>query len=174
MSRAVRLSIGCLSLIAALAIESSAQQAGAVSSPSASGKTHTAFHLEVLSDTKGANLGPYLTEFMTNLRKNWYSFIPEEARPPQLAAGVTSIELTILKTGQTQGIKIVRQSGSYPFDRAGWGGVVKSLPAPPLPSQFKGEFLELRMQFYYNPEKLPPDEQPTPPPGSKKEEKHGV
>ena len=166
MTRAVRLSIVCLFLISVLGVESPSQQPAATSSPSSDSKAHTAFRLEVLSDAKGADFGPYLTELMTNIRKNWYGFIPEEARPPQLAAGVTTIELTILKSGEAQGVKIVHQSGLYPLDRAAWGGLVKSLPASPLPDQFKGKFLRLRMRFYYNPQKLPLDEQPERPPST--------
>ena len=47
------------------------------------------------------------------------------------------------------------------LDRAAWGGITACNPFDPLPQQFKGDYLALRMHFYYNPEKLPPiDNQP--------------
>lgn len=119
-------------------------------------------NLEVLSDTKGVDFNPYLSKLVQQIRKNWYNLIPEEARPPQLAAGKTSIEFAILPTGQFAGMKIVHQSGMVSMDRAAWGGITACNPFDPLPHQFKGEFLALRMHFYYNPKKLPPNEQPVP------------
>jgi outer membrane biosynthesis protein TonB len=121
-------------------------------------------NLEVLSDTKGVDFNPYLSKLVQQIRKNWYNLIPEEARPPQLAVGKTSIEFAILPTGQFAGMKIVHQSGMVSMDRAAWGGITACNPFDPLPHQFKGEFLALRMHFYYNPQKLPPNEQPIPPP----------
>jgi TonB family protein len=134
-------------------------------------KAGTAGNLEVLSDTKGVDFGPYLNEMLKKVRVNWYNLIPEEARPPQLASGVTSIEFRIMPDGNIAGVRIVQPSGSVPLDRAAWGGIMNGNPYPPLPQKFTGPFLALRFHFYYNPEKLPPDQRPavkTAPPGTQK------
>src|SRR5271169_1811909 len=134
--------------------------AGAVGPPRAAG------NLEVLSDTKGVDFNPYLSKLLQKVRANWYNVIPEEARPPQLAAGVTSIEFAILKTGDVRGMRLVHQSGLVNLDRAAWGGIAACVPFDPLPQQFTGEFLALRMHFYHKPKNLPPNQQPVPPPAN--------
>jgi outer membrane biosynthesis protein TonB len=151
-----------LVLIGLLAVSAQSQQTTAASGATSPEipKARTAGNLEVLSDTKGVDFNPYLSKLLQQVRKNWYNFIPEEARPPQLAAGKTSIEFAILPSGQFAGMKIVHQSGMVSMDRAAWGGIIASNPFDPLPHQFPGEFLALRMHFFYNPKKLPPNEQP--------------
>ena len=123
-------------------------------------KAKTAGNFEVLSDTQGVDFGPYLTQMLKIVRMNWYNLIPEEARPPQLTPGVTSIEFKIMPGGNISGVRIVHPSGSVPLDRAAWGGVVSGNPYPPLPQKFTGPFLAIRFHFYYNPAKLPPDQRP--------------
>jgi TonB family protein len=113
----------------------------------------TAGNLEVLTDTKGFDFGPYLSNVVATIRKNWYSFIPEEARPPQLKSGVTTIQFAILRDGKIAGIRITHPAGSTPLDRAAWGGITASHPFAPLPEGFKGDYLPLRMSFSYNPAK---------------------
>ena len=123
-----------------------------------SGKT--AGNIEVLSDTKGVDIGPYLSQVLKRVRANWYNLIPLGARPPQLMPGVTSIEFAILPDGKVTWMRIVHPSGSVPLDRAAWGGITSGNPYPPLPQQFTGPHLALRFHFYYNPQKLPPDQRP--------------
>jgi TonB family protein len=110
-------------------------------------------NLEVLSDTQGVDFGPYLERVLQAVRMNWYSLIPEEARPPLLKKGKVSIEFVILKDGKTAGMKIVGPSGDVPLDRAAWGGITASVPFAPLPTEFHGPYLALRFHFYYNPGK---------------------
>ena len=128
--------------------------------PKSNAPAPTAGNVEVLSDTKGVDFGPYLSKFLQQVRKNWYDLIPEEARPPQLVAGKTSIEFAILPDGRIAGMKIVHKSGTVSLDRAAWGGITACNPLPPLPREYTGPFLALRFHFHYNPQKLPPDEQP--------------
>jgi len=48
---------------------------------------------------------------------------------------------------------LVGSSGHVPLDRAAWGGISASNPFPPLPEQFKGDYLALRFGFSYNPDR---------------------
>ena len=111
---------------------------------------------EILTDTQGVDFGPYLSRVLERVRANWYTLIPEEARPPLLKKGKVSIEFVILKNGQVAGMKLMGPSGDVALDRAAWGGITGASPYPPLPSEFKGPYLELRFGFYYNtdPDKL--------------------
>lgn len=124
--------------------------------------TRPAGQLEVLSDTRGIDFRPYLSDLIKKIKANWYSLIPEEARPPQLTPGAVSIEFAILPDGRVAGMRIVHGSGNTSLDRAAWGGITAGNPFPPLPKQFTGPYLALRFHFFYNPQKLPPEERPAP------------
>jgi hypothetical protein len=52
---------------------------------------------EVLSNTMGVNFAPYLQRVLHEVRRNWYTLIPEVARAPLMKKGKVSIEFAILK-----------------------------------------------------------------------------
>ncbi len=110
-------------------------------------------NMEVLSDTMGVDFGPYLSRVLHDVRQNWYTLIPEAARPPLLKKGDLFIRFAILKDGRVAGMTLERPSGDVSLDRAAWGGITGSNPFPPLPQEFRGEYLELRFHFFYNPER---------------------
>jgi TonB family protein len=110
--------------------------------------------LDVLSDTQGVDFGPYLKRVVDNVRRNWYELIPESARAPLLKKGKVSIEFAITKEGRIAGMQIVGPSGDIALDRAAYRGITASNPFPPLPSEFRGQYLALRIHFFYNPAKV--------------------
>jgi len=109
--------------------------------------------LDIMSDTMGVDFGPYLSRVLHDVRQNWYLLIPEIARPPLMKRGKVSIEFAIMKDGRVNGLRIISQSGDVSLDRAAYGGISASNPFPPLPSEFRGDYLALRFHFYYNPDK---------------------
>jgi len=109
--------------------------------------------IDVLSDTLGVDFGPYLKRALDNIRENWYTLIPEEARPPLMKSGKVSIDFAILKDGSVAGMQLVTPSGDVALDRAAWGGITGSNPFEPLPQEFHGQYLKLRIHFFYNPQK---------------------
>jgi TonB family protein len=109
--------------------------------------------MDVLSDTMGVDFGPYLSRVVHDVRENWYTLIPEAARPPIMKKGKVAIEFAILKDGSISGLQRVSTSGDISLDRAAWGGITACNPFPPLPSQYGGQYLALRFYFYYNPDK---------------------
>jgi TonB family protein len=117
-------------------------------------------NVEILSDTRGVDFNPYISKVVDSVRKNWYTLIPEVARPPELARGVTDIDFAILPDGRVSGMKLVHSSQITSLDRAAWAGITAGNPYPPLPKQFTGPFLALRFHFYYNPKKSPPEDRP--------------
>lgn len=118
------------------------------------GSARTAGNLEVLSDTQGVDFGPYLSRVLQAVRMNWYSIIPEAARPPLLERGKVSIEFAILPDGKVAGLNMIGPSGvDVALDRAAWGAITASNPFAPLPREFHGPYLALRFHFYYNPAK---------------------
>jgi TonB family protein len=108
--------------------------------------------LEIMSDTMGVDFGPYLQRVLHDVRQNWYNLIPEVARAPLMKKGKVSIEFAITKDGKVAGMQYVSSSGDVALDRAAYGGITASNPFPPLPTEFRGSYLELRFNFFYNPE----------------------
>jgi len=108
--------------------------------------------LEVLSDTMGVDFSPYLQRVVHDVRENWYNLIPESARAPLMKKGKLAIQFAILKDGKVAAMQLVATSGDVALDRGAWGGITASNPFPPLPSEFGGQYLELRFIFYYNPD----------------------
>jgi TonB family protein len=110
-------------------------------------------NMDILSDTMGVDFGPYLARVLHDVRQNWYGLIPEVARAPLMKKGNVSIEFAIMKDGSVAGMRLVSPSGDISLDRAAWGGISGSNPFPPLPNQFRGQYLALRFRFFYNPDK---------------------
>jgi TonB family protein len=109
--------------------------------------------LDILSDTRGVDFGPYLARVLHLVRNNWYNLIPEVARAPLMKQGKVSVEFAITKDGKVAGMRLSESSGDVALDRAAWGGITASNPFPPLPDEFGGSYLALRFHFYYNPQK---------------------
>jgi TonB family protein len=110
-------------------------------------------NMDILSDTMGVDFGPYLTRVLHDVRQNWYGLIPEVARAPLMKRGKVSIEFAIMKDGSVAGMRLTGPSGDVSLDRAAWGGITGSNPFPPLPGEFRGQYLALRFHFFYNPDK---------------------
>jgi TonB family protein len=144
------------------AIEQAARAAaGARGYGGAGGDYGTAFptgggiksNMDILSDTMGVDFGPYLARVLHDVRQSWYQLIPEIARAPLMKKGRVAIEFAIMKDGSVAGMRLISPSGDVSLDRAAWGGISGSNPFPPLPNQFRGQYLALRFRFFYNPDK---------------------
>jgi TonB family protein len=106
--------------------------------------------VEILSDTRGVDFGPYLQDLMKTVRQNWYILIPESA---QQKNGKLAIEFAIEKDGHVADMRLAASSGDVALDRPAWGSITNSDPFPPLPLEFKGKYLALRLHYAYNTEK---------------------
>jgi TonB family protein len=113
--------------------------------------------VDILSDTRGVDFGPYLKGVLEKVRSNWYNLIPDEARSPQFKQGKLAILFIINKNGNVEGMRINPSSGDAALDRAAWGGITASNPFSPLPKEFTGPYLALRFRFFYNPDRTPPE-----------------
>jgi len=106
-----------------------------------SGRQGMGTGVEVLSDMQGVDFGPYIRRILADIKRTWIPLIPEEARPPLNKQGETLIRFTINLDGSSQDTAI---------DRACWGGITGVGQFPPLPANFHGPNLELRIDFYTN------------------------
>jgi TonB family protein len=110
--------------------------------------------VESLSDTGRVAFGAYLAQTIKTVRQNWFKSIPERVDSPVRMSGEVVLEFTIKKDGHVAGIKLAQPSGTVMLDRAAWAGISASNPLSPLPPEFKGDHLTLRISFCYN---RPPD-----------------
>jgi TonB family protein len=106
--------------------------------------------VEVLSDTMGVNFDPYLKRIVQIVNENWHTLLPESVFPPIRKSGTVAIEFAILKDGTVAGMKLAGSSGDPPLERACWGSITNSVPFPPLPQEFPGQYLQLRFLYCYN------------------------
>jgi TonB family protein len=109
--------------------------------------------IDVLSDTKGMDMHPYLDRVLSSVRANWYNLVPESARAPIMKKGEVLIRFRVMKDGKIEDMHYVKSSGDIALDRAAYGGIVASSPLPPMPSDFGCKYLALQFHFLYNPGK---------------------
>jgi TonB family protein len=107
--------------------------------------------VEILTDTQGVDFGSYLQKVVQDVKRNWYQMIPESAMPPIKRRGKLAIEFAIRKDGKVSNMMLKATSGDTPLDRAAWSAITFSNTFAPLPSEFPGHDLRLRVYFYYNP-----------------------
>ncbi len=105
-------------------------------------------NVEILSDTKGVDFKPYLKVALREVRENWYHLIPACAG---MMKGKLTIEFAITKDGHVADLRLVTSSQAAALDRPAWGSITASNPFPPLPGEFTGQYLALRLRFSYNP-----------------------
>ena len=107
---------------------------------------------EILSDTQGVNFDPYLRRILSDIKRNWEPLIPEEAQAPLLKQGETYIRFTILPDGNIKSASMHLDNSTHDvaIDKSCWSAIVSEGQFPPLPMQFHGPELELRIHFLVN------------------------
>ena len=133
-------------------------------------KSTSVGEIEILSDTKGLDFGPYIFAMKP---KNTAPLVCADAANRQaqtFKSGESVVTFGVMPDGKVEGLRFVRSSGIIALDRAAYGAVSYSTPFNELPLAFPGKYLLLRTTFHYNlkeaqeaypPEhsgqKLPPD-----------------
>lgn len=111
--------------------------------------------VDILSDTQGVDFNPYLRRILHDIYVTWLPLIPEEARPPLNKSGETLIRFSILPDGRIGGMHLDGSTQDGALDRAAWGSITGVGQFPPLPKEFHGPNLELRIHYLVN--KTPPE-----------------
>ena len=165
MKNSIRGTLGCLGRLAMLLVaaglffnfvEAMGQSSAAASSAPAKDDAKPAAPLnratgvEILTDTQGVDFGPYIRRALGMIKKNWLPLIPEEARPPANVQGETVIRFSISPDGKIRAMHLDGSSQHVNIDRAAWGAITAVGQFPPLPAEFKGSQLELRISFLTN------------------------
>jgi TonB family protein len=105
---------------------------------------------EILSDTQGVNFQPYLQRILRLIYQQWIPLLPEEARPPLNKRGTTQVRFTINPDGTIAAMHLDGSSHDDALNRAAWGSITGVGQFPPLPKQFHGPNLELRIHYLVN------------------------
>jgi TonB family protein len=104
----------------------------------------------ILSDTGDWDYTAYMRRLHNDIQHNWDPLIPEEVEPPLFKKGVVGIRFIILRGGQIGDIKLETASGDVALDKAAWYAITSEGQFPPLPKEYHGQQLELRVGFFYN------------------------
>ena len=106
--------------------------------------------IEILSYTQGVDFSNYIQRLLATLKRNWMAIMPESAMMGE--RGLTSTTFKIRTDGSVVPPDPIleRTSGREPLDNAAMSAIHASNPFEPLPSQFHGPYLELRIWFDYN------------------------
>jgi len=98
----------------------------------------------------GVDFQPYLNKIMREIYETWLPLIPEEARPPLNKQGETQIRFIINPDGTIGGMQMEDSTHDDAINRACWGSITGVNQFPPLPKQFHGPNLELRIRYFTN------------------------
>lgn len=106
--------------------------------------------VDILSDTQGVNFQPYLQRILRQIYEQWIPLIPEEAQPPLSKQGTTLIRFTINADGTISAMHLDGSTHDDALNRAAWGSITGVGQFPPLPKEFHGPNLELRIHYLVN------------------------
>jgi len=106
--------------------------------------------VDIITDTQGVNFQPYIARILREIYQQWLPLIPEEARPPLSKQGVTQIRFRINADGTIGGMWLDGSTHDDALNRAAWGSITGVGQFPPLPKQFTGPNLELRIHYLVN------------------------
>jgi hypothetical protein len=127
---------------------------GGVGGPSTGG-TGMGYGVQILSDTQGVDFTNYINRLLATLRRNWEYVMPESARMGDKGVVFTSFQIYPNGSVTAPDPLLDRTSGKEPLDNAAMSAIHASNPFEPLPSQFHGPYLRLRIVFIYN---IPPEQ----------------
>ena len=99
---------------------------------------------------KGVDFQSYINRLLAKLKQNWVAVMPESFYLGD--KGIVAISFRINHDGSfsAESLSIDRTSGKEPLDTAAASAIRATSPFEPLPPQFKGPNLDLRIGFYYN------------------------
>lgn len=105
---------------------------------------------QILTDTEGVDFKSYINRLLAIIKRNWYAVMPESAYMGD--RGIVSITFQINSDGSVPSPDPIleRTSGKEPLDMAAMSSIRTSNPFEPLPPQFHGPFIRLRITYFYN------------------------
>jgi TonB family protein len=102
--------------------------------------------VEILTDTRGVDFAPYIHQILRLDSSSWHKLLGQDTGAPT-SQGWTLIRLTIASDGTVSAMHLDDSSHQTALDRAAWGSITSIGKLPPLPKDFNGPSLELRLRF---------------------------
>ncbi|MFZ3217516.1 MAG: TonB family protein [Candidatus Acidiferrales bacterium] len=104
----------------------------------------------ILTPTEGVDFNSYIHRLLARLKQNWITVMPESFYLGD--KGIVAISFRINRDGSfpPERLSLDRTSGKEPLDTAAASAIRATSPFEPLPPQFKGQYIDLRIGFYYN------------------------
>lgn len=113
------------------------------------------YGVDILSDTQGVDFTNYINRLLAALKRNWEAVMPESARMGDRGVVFTTFQINPNGSVPSPDPMLERTSGKEPLDNAAMAAIHASNPFEPLPPQFHGPYLKLRIVFIYN---IPPEQ----------------
>src|SRR5882757_4570281 len=101
--------------------------------------------VNILSDTRGVDLNPYMRTAISNLKTHWSSSAQKIGHQPAQGAEPPIISFTIVPNGTTTSMVLEHPSGDVKLDRAAWAAITTT-DFSPLPPALDSP-LKLRVAF---------------------------
>ncbi|HXO43965.1 MAG TPA: TonB C-terminal domain-containing protein [Candidatus Cybelea sp.] len=106
--------------------------------------------VEIVSDTQGVDFTPYIRKLLATLERHAEAVMPESARMGETGILYTTVQIDPNGRLGTSDPVLERKSGKKDLDDNATIAIHASSPFDPLPSQFRGPYLKLRLVFMYN------------------------
>ena len=103
----------------------------------------------------GVDFRDYINRLLAALKRNWEAVMPESARMGDRGVVFTTFSINPDGSVSSPDPALERTSGKEPLDNAAMSAIHASNPFEPLPKQFHGPYLKLRIVFIYN---IPPEQ----------------
>ena len=101
--------------------------------------------VDILSDTRGVDLAPYMRTAISNLKSHWVSSAQKVGHPSAGEVKQPIISFTIVPNGRTTSMLLEHPSGNLKLDRAAWTAITTT-DFSPLPPTLDSP-LKLRVAF---------------------------
>ena len=106
--------------------------------------------VDLLSDPKGADIGPYAKTLISDLKRHWIQLMAERVSPSSaMKQQETSIVVTLGADGRILSMRLDDVARDGAFEKAAWEATKETSYAP-LPAGMKEQSLKFRVHFRYN------------------------
>jgi TonB family protein len=105
---------------------------------------------QILTPTEGVDFSSYIQRLLASIKRNWEAVMPESARMGDQGMVYTTFQINRDGSIPPPDPQLERTSGKEPLDNAAMSAIHASNPFEPLPSQFHGPYIRLRIVFLYN------------------------
>jgi len=104
---------------------------------------------ELLTDTNGKDIAPYIKELSSGLKKHWSALGTEAERHQSQKHEEAVIDLTIAPDGHLSAMRLADSTQNAALDKAAWN-TAKEMTYLPPPAGIKDSNLKLRVHFVIN------------------------